>query len=134
MLLIKELSKKQNIFSIKEINFKNIEILIIYLLIIFTSLYKKINTQINNIQSILYSDSEIILKLKGYGEQSILSSGYYLCPDFIYVNEGSDNKLNNNSCYKIFISLEENQEINIIKLIWNKNAEYTSIMFLDLNN
>ena len=53
---------------------------------------KNINSQLN---------SEVTIKINGYGEQSTLNGGFS-CPDFAYLNGGLDNRLDSSNCRKIY--------------------------------
>ena len=109
----------------KVISYKIKKILIEYLFIVIFELFiKEINFQIN---------SEIIIKIKGKGYQSILNEEF-ICPDFIFINDRVDNILNNSDCRKIYISSEENSEINTVKLVWNSKLQHTISMFKELSN
>ena len=112
-----------------------LEVFISHLCIIFIALFiKSINTQIKHFKSILYSNSKIILKIKGNEEQQILNNGYYICPNYILVNEDEDNKLDRDNCRKIYINPEENREINTVTLIWDSKVQNSLSMFQYLNN
>ena len=74
-------------------------------------------------------DSEITMKIKGTGEQRILSRYYGgKLPDIIYVNDNiyiNDDK-------KIVQNLNKNE--NIIKMVWNSSITTCSGMFCQLSN
>ena len=93
----------------------------------------------NNIQSRsfnIFKSYEIKIKIKGIGNQNILSDNYYEndCPDIIYLNEQLISI--NSSCYIINIPSEENDEtiINNITLIWNNSISNMNSMFRDCSS
>ena len=74
-------------------------------------------------------DSEITMKIKGTGEQNILSNYYGgELPDIIYVND----IIYNNDNKRIVKNL--NQTENIIKMIWNTSTTSCNGMFYPLSN
>ena len=126
--------KNRNI--LKTINFKsksNLKMpnnmIFLLLIIIFAQIYtSKINKKIRN----LSLDWEIYLKIKGYGEQSILSEQEYRnmsfknLPNTILVNGNWQN-----IGYKIY---NLTKEINNITLIWDHQITNCNLMFSGLSN
>ena len=79
-----------------------------------------------------FNSNEITLKIKGKGEQRILNAEYKKCPNFIYLNNGTTNILGTD-CHLVNIP-EENDEINIIKLIWSEQVDTFYSMFSNLED
>ena len=105
-------------------------IILLYIQIIFL-ISKIINISTKNISFTgkLNLGSEIIITIKGGGEQSILSNYFQNLPDQIYVNgEYKASKVNK------IDGLTESENENIIKLIWNTPLITFNYIFAFISN
>ena len=76
----------------------------------------------------IFKSYEITIKIKGIGNQNILSNYYDNCPNKVYLNEVL---INISDCHIINIFSQESNEneINTIKLIWNYPLTSLEFMF-----
>ena len=103
-----------------------VEIRRIYILIIFF-LIPNIIIQFPSNHQYLVSYSEIILKIKGNGQQRILGQYYNICPDEVHINSV---KSEEDLCD--FVNLEG--EENTIKLVFYENFVNCRELFRDIVN
>ena len=103
-----------------------VEIRRIYILIIFF-LIPNIIIQFPSNHKYLVSYSEIILKIKGNGQQRILGQYYNICPDEVHINSV---KSEEDLCD--FVNLEG--EENTIKLVFYENFVNCRELFRDIVN
>ena len=119
----------------KKWNFINKAVSLKYLFyIIFMILFLNIsNLDIHKKSFNIYNNCIIEIKIKGIGNQSILSDSYDNCPNEIYLN---GQLIYTNNCHFINISSQENNEtvINTINLYWDNIVDSFDSMFKDLQN
>ena len=106
-------------YKIKKILYNNISSILLFylLLLLFPSLSKEIN--------ILISSNEIIIKIKGKGNQKIIND-WNKNPSQIYINNESQSNLQNT------YNLEN--ETNEVKIVWDSPVNSCNSMFLLLVN
>ena len=114
----------KRVYTISQNISKNFLILFIFALII---------TKVNSIQ-LFSKSSEVIIKINGDGEQSILFGSFYKCPDYTYINDDeSKNIIGYPDCRIINIPAND-QSINKVKLVWDSKLNSTSEMLKDLTS
>ena len=103
----------------------------LFILIFFFNVFSIVANKNRERIHILYNSFEIRIKINGTGEQNIISQNYNYCPNFVYLNDLLVDITEN--CHKINIPAE-NDEINLIKLIWNVGADSLKSIFQGLEN
>ena len=116
-------------FEIKRISFKYLFYMIFIVSILNTS-NKNMNRELFNV----LKSYEIKIKIKGIGNQNIISSNYYNCPNKILLNEQLINYIID--CHIINIPSQESNEtiINNVTLIWDQSTNSFDSMFYYLQN
>ena len=109
-------------YNISQSIIKNFLIIFIFALII---------NKVNPIQ-LFSKSSEVILRINGDGQQSILFQAFYQCPDKIYLNDDEDNNIIGTPDCRIINIPSNDQTINKVKLVWNSKLVSTSEMLKDL--
>ena len=114
----------KRVYTISQSISKIFLILFIFVLII---------NKVNSIQ-LFSKSSEVIIKINGDGEQSILFGSFYKCPDYTYINDDeSKNIIGYPDCRIINIPAND-QSINKVKLVWDSKLNSTSEMLKDLTS
>ena len=114
----KDISKKQNLYKMEH-NFLNL----IKIFITLSSLICRFKQE-----NFLFKLSEVILKINGIKNASILSDTFFrsYIPCQIYINDSLEDNIANRYDFK-------ESEINTIKIKWNNTIETTSYMFNNCN-
>ena len=95
-------------------------------LLIFIYLFICINISSEHLRKLINLSSEIHLVINGNGNQNIINNTFYLEPSEVYVNG-----IYKHTCKKF---CEMDNEINNVKLIFNKNIESCENMFYGSEN
>ena len=142
-ILLREKYKKKrfktNFTTITNTNFfilKFIGLLDLFLYILIITLFSTVLNLDTKYSSsyFIFNSEKIALIINGTGEQNILNPEFRVCPDAIYLNnDETNNIINNSNCKTIYLSLENN-ETNLVQLLWNYPLYDTSSMFKDLKN
>ena len=103
----------------------------LFILIFFFNIFPIVANKNRERIHILHNSYEIRIKINGTGEQNIISQNYNYCPNLVYLNDLLVDITEN--CHKINIPAE-NDEINLIKLIWNVGAGSLKSIFQGLEN
>ena len=126
-------SKNYNILNyikdinIKKINIKNIKKFYSFLLLILISFIPIIITKEIKLRQ-LYTDSEIIMTIKGTGYKYVLNQYFSSKPSKIFINDIEEREIDEQNLYDL------KDEENKVKMIWNYKLVNLVNMFKELTD